>query len=632
MNLTKYPKLSLLALAAAGVLLIALINTSLARFRVDLTADRIYTVSEGVHNFLGSLEENVSLTLYFSEANTRDAIPLRNYRQRIVELIQEYVLIADGKLSFSEVDPEPFSIQEDEANAAGVNAVALNDGKPDIFFGINAVSSRGQQSISFLHPQRERLLEYDINNLIYQALSPAKPTVGLLSSLSVDGGYGQAGPLDPWVSIDQLQQGFTMQKLSNDLEQIPEDIDALLLLHPADLGPKTLYAIDQYVLGGGKLVAFLDPYSEYANPMVSGSLPAQENSATDFADLLAAWGLSLDAEHVVVDANHAMEVSFGGRRQRHPTLLNYERTGFDREDPISANLSRLLLSTSGYLQAQADSGLEISPIMQTSANTGLIPTSEYSVQDLESNFANIQATSEQYTLAARVSGRASSAYPQGVEVEIEIEPEANLSDANASAEPETVTQTEIFQHADPLDGGDINVVVVADSDMLSDRLWVGRQNFFGQVLLTPFTDNNDFFQNALASYTGNDDLIGIRGRQPYARYFDRVEDLRRVAEERLRATQEQLQQRLQQTEQQLNQLQSQRDSNETIATLTPEQEAAIAQFSKERIEIRKQLRSVRHQLDRDIEALGMRVKLVNIALVPLLIVIFALARHWWRRR
>ena len=635
MNILKANKLGLLALAVVSIALITLINTSLSRARVDLTADKVYTVSEGARNFLTSLEQNVSLKLYFSDENTRDIIPLRNYRQRVVELIEEYVLLADGKINFEQIDPQPFSIQEDEANAAGINAVAINEGRPDVFFGLSSSSDSGQKSIAFMHPQRERLLEYDINDLIYQSLSPEKPKIGLLSSLSLSGGYGQGGPTDPWVSYEQLQLSFTVQQLDNAIEEIPEDLDALLLVHPADVSLKTLYAIDQYALGGGKLVAFLDPYAEQANPLISGAFPAPEDSTGNLSELLAAWGVSVGSE-VVADISSAMSVNFNGRNQRHPVLVNYEGRSLDSQDPISANLNRLLLSSPGHIQAEAQSGLEFTPLLSTSENTGVIASSVYSVSDLEANFQNIQPRGQQLALAGRISGEANSAYPQGVEIEVEVEisdsnasadsPADSLADTNASAEPETRTET--FQYDEPLASGSINVLLVADSDILSDRLWVSRQNFFGQTLLNPFTDNNDLLQNAVASYTGSDDLISIRGRQPYARYFDTVEDLRRDAEQRLRQKQEELQLRLQATEDKINELQQQKDGNETLA-LTSEQQAAIAQFSKERIEIRKQLRAVRHQLDRDIEQLGMQVKLVNIALVPLLIIVFALLRNYW---
>ena len=630
MNILKSHKLALLALALVAIVAITIANSSLSRARIDLTADKVFTVSEGARNFLGALEQEVNLTLYFSAENTRDIVPLRTYRQRVVELIEEYVLLAGGKLNFEEIDPQPFSVQEDAANAAGINAVAINEGKPDIFFGLNSTSATGQQSIGFLHPQREQLLEYDINDLIYQSLSPDKPKIGLITALGVDGGYGQSGPIDPWTVHDQLALSFTVEKLVGDLESIPEDLDALVLIHPSDMGAQNLYLIDQYVLGGGKLVAFLDPYAEQANPMISGSFPVTQESISPFQELLGTWGVSIAADEMVVDGQHAMAVNFNGRAQRHPVLLNYERTSLDREDPISANLNRLLLSSSGYIQAQADTSLNVTPLLRTSADTGIIKAADYSISDLEANFRNIERRGEPYILAARISGQAESAYPDGVEIEVEVAQDANASDdGNASAEP--VVETEIFQHDNALTEGRINVFLVADTDLLSDRLWVNKQNFFGQVLTSQFTDNNDLLQNIVASYTGSDDLIGIRGRQPYARYFDRVEDLRKDAEQRLRQKQEELQLRLQATEDKINELQSQRDANETVA-LTPEQQAAIAQFSKERLEIRKQLREVRYQLDRDIESLGMQVKLVNIALVPLLIVLFALFRHWLRRR
>ena len=608
-----------ITLATLTITIIAFINTSLGHWRVDLTADQRYSISAGTINILENLPQEVTLTLYFSDEATRDLPVLRNYHQRIIELLTEYGWRADRRLVLQTIDPKPFSLEEDAANAAGVSALALVAGQPEMYFGLVAESNGIQESISFLHPQRENLLEYDLSQLIYRVAYPQKIQVGLISGLDFNGGFSAHGMSPQWVSAQQLARTFEIQELSSDFDRIDDNISLLLLVHPTGLTAKALYAIDQYALRGGKIVAFLDPYAEQAGRALSGGFGREEDSVTPFSELLANWGVRLPADQVVSDLEHTVLINLNGQRQRHPALLDYSAQQLDAEDAITANLDRLILSTVGYLSAEENATTTLTPLLVSSNRTGLIDTVNIQSDNPQQMFASIQESNTSYVLAARVQGTIRSAYPDG----IAITSENNLSN-------EEDTNESMYRAEDTLVEGNIQMLIVADSDLLSDRLWVTQQNFFGQTLLQPFADNRDLLINAVENYSGNDDLLAIRGQRHHTRFFTRVEMLRRNAEARLRDQQELLQVRLQETEQRLSALQ-QNENQEEALTLSAEQEEALQEFSAERLAIRQQLRQVRHQLDRDIDTLGMTLKFANIGLVPLLITLLVLLRRLWKR-
>ncbi|MGB5622967.1 MAG: Gldg family protein [Gammaproteobacteria bacterium] len=601
----------LLVLAVLFLALTVLSNTVLRGQRLDLTENQLYTISQGTRDVLASLEEPVRLYFFFSNQATESIPQLRDYARRVRELLQEFVITADGKLQLTEVDPLPFSEEEDQASQFGLQAVSLGGAGDPIYMGVagtNAVDDL--EIIEFFQPDREAFLEYDLAKLVYNLSTVQRPVVGLISTLPLSQGFdprsGQALP--PWAVTTQMEQLFEVRNLDPGADAIDEDIALLVLVHPKNLGDATLYAIDQFVMGGGKLLAFVDPISDAEIPLdpasASGALFADRSS--NLEPLFNAWGFSVEPTEVVLDAGQALSVNSGtGQVIRHLAMIGARGDALSRDDVITANLDSLNFGSSGHITRVDDSGTEITPLVQSTDQAAL--TNAEKLRFLPDPLAlldDFAPTGERYVLAARVSGALQTAFPEGPPAGLSESPDRPEHRAAAEATPQ--------------------LIVVADTDMLSDRMWVQVQNFFGQRILQAFADNGSFAVNGVDNLTGSSDLIAVRSRGTFSRPFERVEDLRREADANFRAQEQALQQELDETESRLQALQSAKDEDNMLI-ITPEQQAELLRFQDEKLRIRKALRDVRRNLDRSIERLGTTLKVINIGLVPLLLSVVAIA-------
>jgi ABC-type uncharacterized transport system involved in gliding motility auxiliary subunit len=426
---------------------------------------------------------------------------------------------------------------------------------------------------------------------------------------------GQAS--EPWAVTSQLEQLFTVRTLNADVASIDADVDVLLLVHPKALTPATLFAIDQFVLRGGRALIFVDPESEADT---SGQQPGNPlaamgaNRSSSLEPLFKAWGVEFNPREVVGDQKHALML--GGRTgepQRHLAFLGFDASNLDKKDVITASLDSVNFATAGRFKRAENSPLTFEPLVQSSELSALIPVERLAMlMDPGTLLEGFQPTGERFLLAVRATGKLKTAYPDGKPA------------GEAGAAP-TAAPT-LKESAQP-----VNLVLVADTDMLTDMMWVQRENFFGQRFAQAFANNGDMVLNAVDNLTGNSDLISIRGRATFVRPFDRVEALRRDAEERFRSKERELEEELRATEQKLTALQTSRNDQSSLI-LTPEQEQELERFQQQKARIRKDLRDVRHGLDRDIKRLGTLIDVINIALVPLLITISGLAVFVWRRR
>lgn len=603
--------------SGAGLLLIALaflgfniLSSQLfGNARLDLTEQKLYTLAEGTERILENLDEPLDLYFFYSDKATKDLAPLRNYARRVEEMLKAYERAADGKLRLHVVDPEPFSEDEDRAAEFGLQAVPLNQAGEQIYFGLAGANAAGdRQVIPFFALDQEEFLEYEISRLVQSLANPELPVVGVLSGLQMNGGFDMMArqPTPPWMVLEEIRQLFRIESLQADVDQIPEEVSVLLLVHPKNLPEQTLYAIDQFVLRGGKLLAFVDPLSEADSGM--GMLPGEmgEGRASSLEPLFRAWGLRLRSGEVLGDGAYAMAVGMGqGQRAvRHAGWLNLPAVAMDQKDVTTAGLETLTVASAGILEPLEDASTRFVPLIQSSRYAMPFDAGRFgTLEDPETLIRELQPTGERYTLAARVTGPAKSAYPEGIEGR-----KGGLREAE-----------------------NINLIVVADTDLLTDRMWVRVQEFFGQRLPQPFADNAGFVINALDNLAGSDALISVRSRGRFSRPFEVVEALQRDAEVRFREKEQVLQQRLAETEQKLAVLQQGDDPAKPLE-LTPEQQATLQQFLQEKLQIRKDLREVRYQLNADIEALGRSLKFINIALIPLLLTLGVLAVWWWRRR
>ncbi|MCY1417955.1 gliding-associated putative ABC transporter substrate-binding component GldG [compost metagenome] len=548
----------------------------------------------------------MNLYFFYSDNVSRDLVAVRNYAKRVEEMLRAYERAAGGKLRLKVIDPEPFSEDEDRAAEFGLQGVPLQQGGDKLYFGLAGTNALDDvQTIPFFPLDQEEFLEYEISRLVQTLAKPARPVVGVLSGLQMDGGFnpltGQGGA--PWMIMEQIRQQFVIKSLQGDIDRIPDEVSVLLLVHPKALPEQTLYAIDQFVLRGGKLLAFVDPFSENDN---GGLMGGGQSNASDLEPLFKAWGLRMRPGEMLVDGSFAMAVGMGQEQRpvRHPAWLSLPKAALDRDDVTTAGLENLTLASAGILEPVEGAKTRFTPLLHSSEYAMTMDAQRLAMlRDPQELLRELEPTGERYALAARIAGPAQSAFPQGIEGQ-----KGGLQNAES-----------------------INVIVVADTDLLSDRMWVQVQDFFGQRVPQPFADNAGFAINALDNLAGSDALISVRSRGRYSRPFVMVENLQRQAEARFREKEEVLQQQLAQTEQRLAELQ-QNDSPEQVLELTPEQQTTLQQFLQEKLKIRKELREVRFQLNADIEALGRSLKFVNIALVPLLLTLGVLGLWLLRRR
>ena len=601
--------LLLLALLFIGATVIS--NLVLRGARLDLTANSEYTLSDGSKEILGKIDEPINLYFYFSDEASRDLAPIRTYAQRVRELLEEMAGRTGGKIKLSVIDPQPFSEEEDEATASGLQSVPVGNTGNKLFFGLAGTNSlNGKAVIPFFQPDKEVFLEYDIAKLIQNLLHPDKPVIGLVSSLPIGGGFDQTTQKmsDPWAVMQQLNDLFEVRPLGLEFKNVDPAIKLLMVVHPKALNDDTLYAIDQFMLGGGRLLLFVDPN---ANADTSGNDPSNPSAAM-FADkssnlqkLLSNWGVDYKSDEVVMDRALGLQVQVSQTEppMMHPLILGLRAAQMNDQDLVSAKLDLINIDTAGHFKLREGATSTLEPLLQSSSEASTISTERIRyLPDPRELLKDFTPSGENYIIAARVSGKFTSAFP------------------DRASEPGHIAEA-----AEP-----VQAILIADTDILSNRLWVQVQNFFGQQLISPFADNGDLIVNSTDNLSGSSALISIRGRNSSTRPFTVVEDMRRAADERFRTTEQQLQDQLSETERKLTELQANK-SSENSMIMSPEQQAEVQRFQNEKVRIRKELRDVRRSLDKDIQSLGSRTKFINIALVPMLVIIAALL-FWNLRR
>lgn len=613
--------------AALFVLFNAWARRALPASRIDLTENGLFTLSEGSRRLVENLDEPVSLTLYYSEELGADIAPVRTYHERVRGLLQEFASASQGRVRLRLVDPEPFSEAEDAAVEAGLRGAMVEPGRPDVLYlGLVGTSSTDDREVvPFLHWNKEASLEYDIARLIYRLGTPVKPVIGVLSALPVDGRPAMPFPgappaTPPWYMLDQLRSVFDVRVLPAELREIPAEVSVLLVVHPKDVSETTLYAIDQYVLGGGNALIFTDPYCEVDRPPEDPSNPYAAMMAprlSDLPSLFSAWGLQMLPDRVAADRTRAMPVNAGSAAR--PTLVDYapwlalDATNYAADEVILDDLGPLRMLSAGVLKPIEGASTVFTPLLFTGPEGMELPLEKVSfMPDPQRILDDYAPGGTPMALAARVRGQVASAFPNGAPLVEGEEPDGPREHLVTSKEP-------------------IDVVVVADVDLLSDETWIETVNILGMRQALISAANGDFVLRATDHLTGSSDLIGIRGRKGSSRPFTRLDELRQEAESRFLAKEQALEERLRETEQRLTALQSQKQDQSSLI-LSPEQAAEIERFRAEQVATRKQLRAVQHELNKDLDALEARVKFVNIGLVPLLVTLGALLALAVRRR
>src|SRR3984885_12738893 len=612
--------LLLLAVLFLGVVMLS--NVGLRGMRLDLTQNKLYTLSSGTQQVLHELKEPVNLYFYFSRDEAAKQSPLiLPYAARVREFLEEIAARAGGKINLHVVDPQPFSDDEDRAAEFGLQPLPVGNGGDSVYFGLAGTNSTdGRSAIPNFTPDREQFLEYDVAKLIQELGTPKKPVIGLLSSIGLQGQFnpqtGQMG--EPWPIYTQLQQLFNVRTLTSDIDHIDKDVDVLMLIHPKQLPAKTLYAIDQFVMRGGRMLLFVDPDAgadlsgaDPRNPMAA----AMANHSSDLQPLLSTWGVDYDPTKVIGDLGRGLEVRSAVAQGpvRHIGILGLRHGDMDPKDVVTSSLESVNLATVGSLAQHAGAKTSFEPLLMSSANAEPMPAQRFNaLADPASLRDGFKSTGVRYTIAARITGPVDSAYPNGPpgdQKPASGPPIAHLAKSTAPA----------------------NIVVVADTDLMMDYLWVQQREMFGQRIAQAFANNGDLIANILDNLSGSSALISIRGRASFSRPFERIDALKRKADDSLRAKVLELQSQLQQTEKKLTDLQTRRNDQSSLM-LSPEQEVELKNFTAEKTRMRKELRETERGLDVEINRLGTRLKIINIGVAPLLVAIAGVIILSMRRR
>ncbi|MBV57793.1 MAG: ABC transporter [Gammaproteobacteria bacterium] len=654
----------LVVIAVALVFAVAIISL-LPGWRIDLTEDNLYSLSDGTRNIVASLEHPIELMFFYSDSAIEDLPQIRSYGTRVQELLREIVIASNGRLSMSVIDPEAFSEDEDLATQYGVQAVPVTQGGEAIYFGLVVIQTDADgggpvvvpvlETMPLIRPDQEQFLEYEFLKLITRVGNPDLPVVGLLTELDIDGGFnpimGQATP--PWMVMDFIRQLYEVRRVDIAADDIDVDIDLLMIVHPQDLSQQMLYAIDQHVMRGGKTLVFLDPS---ADSMVTRSpqgnlIPAGMSS--DLPGLLAAWGIAYASDKVLTDSDLALRVRMGQNQQpeAHLGMLGVHRENLAGDDIITNRLEAINFSSTGAIASAENANTVFEPLIQSSTNAMLMDAGFLEdVSDPSILFDEFVSAQQSFVIAARVSGVIDSAFPDGRPVVEEADVEAveetdvedsevDESDAAEATEADASTgvdedpgaereESPVAEHI-ASSNGEVNIVIFADTDMLSDRLWVQVAQFLGQRIPQPFANNGDIVINTLDNLSGSADLVSIRSRGTYSRPFTRVLNLQRKADDRLRIEESELLDRLTETEAALAEL-NQTEDGQLISQITPEIQAEIDQFNAELLDTRRRLRDVQFQLSEDIEQLGSRLKAINTGLIPILLTLLLLGASYLR--
>jgi ABC-type uncharacterized transport system involved in gliding motility auxiliary subunit len=598
-----------------GILIAANAVVSSLRLRADLTEGKVYTLSDGTGQVLKELPKEVTLKFFVSRADETAPLFLKQYAQRIADLLREYALAGGGKVAVETYDPLPDSDEEEWAQRFGLTPRSFGTigAAPDFYLGLVAVAGTQEAAIPFFTPDAEPQLEYLVTQLIHRVVQTGPAKIGVISSLPVAGppvSYpGQ--PSRGWLIVEELRKSYEVTALPNP-EEIPDGLSALLVVHPKDLSERALYAIDQFVLKGGRLLALVDPLSLAEQEIEKRPAPyGLLGAASDLNRLSQGWGVELTTGSVVADLQNASVVtSGGGASERMPTWLSLRPSSINRTEMATSSLENLMFPFPGGFTIQTAAERTIAFLLNTSADTSLINSFE-AIQPGAEKMKNARPQGS-LPLAVRIQGTFPSAFPEGP-------PPAEGEEKNPPPAPGLKKSSRPG-----------TVIMIGDVDFIYDRFCARGMGFFGQTIYTPINDNLNLVLNLVEELTGSGALIGLRSRGTYGRPFDRVIALEKEAQGRWQAEEIKLTNKLADTQARIKELQEARGDDQNLV-LTPEQKKEIDTFRAERFETQRQLKLVRRNLRQDIERLGFELKTLNFVPIPLLAIAFGVF-HWYRRK
>ena len=650
-----------LALAALLTLSANLIFSGLFKnAKADLTADHLYTISSGTKQVLGRIEEPINVRLYYSRKLGQAAPAFGKYFERVRALLEQYRDLSGGKIQLAVLEPEPFSDAEDRAVASGLRGVRLNQDGETGYFGLVASNTTDNDAaIEFFAPDRERFLEYDLTKLINGLANPKKRVVGLMTGMPIDGGMNPMQPMrqpaPAWTVMDQIREFFDVKSIEQTVKEIPADIDVLMLVQPNALSKDAAYAIDQFALRGGRVLALIDPLAETVPPSGPMGMPSMP-TGPEVAELLKAWGVTIDNSKLAGDPTMARRVQFGGSPGGRPVVTDYlawlqiDAKNINASDPLAGGIERLNMASVGFITKVDGATTTLQPIIQTTAAAGELNADSLRMMPNPLALAkDFKSGGKPLVLAARITGEGKTAFPDGPPKPPAAKPEeAKPGDAKPTDTPAgdaakgkdaAAPEAKDTKAADAAKGepvvphfasGPLNIILVADADFLHDQFWVTMQELLGQRMAVPQAHNAVFVINALENLSGGEALATLRGRGVNDRPFERVAAIRREAERSYREKEQALNAKLKDLQGKLQQMETRSEGGQIL--LSDKDRQTIEGFRSEMISTRRELRSVQADLRRDIDRLDSWLKFFNIAAVPLLIGIGGIAVGLSRRR
>jgi len=599
---------SAIGLVALALILVAF-NYLLSRVpaRVDLTNGKLYTLSDGTRKILRNLQSPVKVKLYISQGESVP-VQLRSFAQRVEDLVREFAAASNGNLQIERYNPRPDSEEEDAAQLDGIEPQQLGNGE-SFYLGAAVTQLDRKQTLSAINPQRERLLEYDLVRAIARVGTTARPKIGLMAGLPVMG--EKFNPFtrqssEPWVLAGELKREFEVKEVPMSGKAIDKDLNVLLLIHPRDMQPEQEYALDQFVLRGGKLIVFVDPYAYFdQSPQMPGMPPMP--SSSDLPTLFKAWGIEFDPSKVISD----VVFGSGGGARYTPTVLSLNRTAFSRDDVVTGSIETLLYAFGGAFQVKPVDGLKATELLRSSPNSMLVDNMNATKSGDEATRA-FKPSGKSLPLAVRLTGKFKTAFPQGLT--IDKKPQADTPKLREST-------------------AENSVILVADVDMLADGAAVDIQEMFGRKIVVPSNGNLALALGMVEQFASGNDLISLRSRESAFRPLTVVRELEAEAQKQYFGKIQALEDELQKTNAKLQELQkAQGAAGKGGQILTAEQQAELERFRKRVAETRIELKEVRKNLRQDAESLVFFTKVVNIALMPILVALFGLGVALIRRR
>ena len=570
-------KAQIFLLLITFVLFIMLANNIFKGFRFDLTENKLYTLGDGTLNIINKLDDQIILNYYFSDSLTQEDTYLRAYAKRIKELLEEYQLRSKGKIKLNIIDPLPFSDEEDDAMKYGLQGVPSKTKEENIFFGLVAANRYDSYKIiKFFDPGKEAIIEYEITKVLYSILEMKKPKIGVMTSLPLFGGYNftKNEPTPEWAIIKKLKPLFDIELIDKKTKSF-EEFEILFLVHPKKLSDENKKKVIDFYDNKGRILVLYDVYSEADPEFQDPSLPPAGGGiqSSDFQELLDRIGVSIDSSKVLLDRKYAIPVTSENSERpiKHAAILSFPKSSFNKNLNITNKLNSLTSAFSGSI-INTNMSNKFTPLISSSSDSSVTEKNVFRYMP---------------------------------------DPSILLDKYKVTAE------TEVF--AGLIENQNEKAIVIADADITANYLWVRVQDFYGEQVLVPWASNGDLIINSLDYLSGGNTLASITSRESFSRPFTVVEDLKLTAEKIFNMEEARLQDKLAQLQSKNNEL-------------TDKNSLDYGAFQQELLKVRKELRDVRRNLNKDIDDLGSFLKFINIFLMPILLTIVIMVFSSYRKK